>query len=610
MRYTMKREILISATQREVRVAILEDDQLVEMQVDRPEARRMVGDIYWGKVDAVLPGLQAAFVDIGTDKAAFLHASDLVYDEGDEDPDDDDDDDAEEADVAEPSADADQPDETDSPYAPEGGATVVVASSETPAKGGRENGGGGRRGRGRRGGRSGGGGGSGEAAGDSAPAVPASGGGGGGGGGGGRRGGRRQRAEPPQIQDVLKRGQSIIVQVSKEPISTKGPRVTAQVSIAGRFVVFMPFASRVGVSRKIGERAERQRLREQVQKVLPKNSGGVIVRTVGEDITQETFQNEITTLINQWAKINKKTKFVGNPPKLLHRETSLTRSIIRDLFSEKIDSLTVDSKQIFNEIVEYLQGIAPELVDRVKLYEEKVPLFDKADIETEIRDLFKRRCDLPSGGYIIIEPTEALVSVDVNSGRFVGKKDPEKTIFKTNSEAAREVARQVRLRDIGGIIVCDFIDMETRQNRERVLNELRTHLGRDRARTKAFAVSDLGLIEMTRQRVRQSHLQSMTESCPTCNGTGRVFTPETIVRRMERSVRRIAVEGRKDNLVVKLHPDTAIYLLENERDLLKKLEKGLGFSLEMRDDPLLRPDEFKLVVKGAGRDVTQQYAVA
>lgn len=594
MRYTMKREILISATQREVRVAILEDDQLVELQVDRPEARRMVGDIYWGKVEAVLPGLQAAFVDIGTEKAAFLHASDLVYDEGDDDSDDDDDDDDDvDDDIVEPAADAAQPDDAESPYAPEGGKPVVVASEEQrPGRGGRDRRG--RRGRGRRGGGGGGGGGSNEPA-EQQPA---------------RRGGRRQRAEPPQIQDVLKRGQSIIVQVSKEPISTKGPRVTAQVSIAGRFVVFMPFASRVGVSRKIGDRAERQRLREQVNKVLPKNSGGVIVRTVGEDITQETFQNEITSLINQWAKINKKTKFVGNPPKLLHRETSLTRSIIRDLFSEKIDMLTVDSKQIFNEIVEYLGGIAPELVDRVKLYEEKVPLFDKADIETEIRDLFKRRCDLPSGGYIIIEPTEALVSIDVNSGRFVGKKDPEKTIFKTNSEAAREIARQVRLRDIGGIVVCDFIDMETRQNRERVLNELRTHLGRDRARTKAFAVSDLGLIEMTRQRVRQSHLQSMTESCPTCNGTGRVFTPETIVRRMERSVRRIAVEGRKENLVVKLHPDTAIYVLENERDLLKKLEKGLGFSVEMRDDPLLRPDEFKLVVKGAGRDVTQQYAVA
>ena len=564
----MKREILISATQREVRVAILEDDQLVEMQVDRPEARRMVGDIYWGKVDAVLPGIQAAFIDIGTEKSAFLHNSDLVYDEDD----DDEDDDAEEVESDDEShSDPDPADAVvdsapdSSPYADgaEPAAAVVSAPVPPPAQQRKR-----------------------------------------------RGGGRRPKKEPPQIQDVLKRGQHIIVQVSKEPISTKGPRCTAQVSLAGRFVVFMPFASRVGVSRKIGDRAERGRLREQVQKVLPKNSGGVIVRTVGEDVTQETFEREITTLINQWQKINKKTKFVGSPPKLLHRETSLTRGIIRDLFSTKVDKLTVDSKQVYNEVVEYLNDIAPELVDRVALYEEKTPLFDKANIEGEIRDLFKRRCDLPSGGYIIIEPTEALVSVDVNSGRFVGKRDPEKTIYKTNSEAAREVARQIRLRDIGGIIVCDFIDMETKANRDKVLQELRTHLGRDRARTKAFAVSDLGLIEMTRQRVRQSHLQNMTEACPVCAGTGRVFTPETIVRRMERSVRRIAVEGRRDSLVVKLHPDTAIYLLENERDLLKKLSKGLGFTLEMRDDPLLRPDEFKLVVKGAGRDVTQQYAVA
>jgi ribonuclease G len=246
----------------------------------------------------------------------------------------------------------------------------------------------------------------------------------------------------------------------------------------------------------------------------------------------------------------------------------------------------------------------------VKLYEESVPLFDKYELEKEIRDLFKRRCDLPSGGYIIIEPTEALVSIDVNSGRFVGKKDPEKTILKTNVEAAREVARQLRLRDVGGIIVCDFIDMESKQNRERVLQELRTHLGRDRARTKAFAVSDLGLIEMTRQRVRQSHLQSMTEACPTCHGTGRVFTAETILRRMERAVKRMAVEGRKDPLVVRLHPDVAMYVLEQEKDVMKRLEKSVGFGVELRDDPLLRPDEFKLVVKGAGRDVTQQYAVA
>lgn len=541
----MKREILISATQREVRVAIIEDEQLVELQVDRPENKRMVGDIYLGKVEAVLPGLQAAFVNIGTEKSAFLHNSDLVYDEdGDEDDDEegDDEDEGAEADDAEAAASGE-------------------AQAEKPAK------------------------------------KP-------------RRGGRRRRKDPPKIEDVLKRGQSLIVQVSKEPISTKGPRVTAQVSMAGRFLVYMPFASRVGVSRKIGERAERQRLREQVQKVLPKDSGGVIVRTVGEDVTQETFSRELNTLITSWQKINKKTKFVGNPPKLLHRETSLTRGIIRDLFSTKVDRLTVDSKQVYNEIVEYLQGIAPELIERVNLHEDKVPLFDKEGVETEIRDLFKRRCELPSGGYLIIEPTEALVSIDVNSGRFTGKKDPEKTVTKTNVEAAREIARQLRLRDVGGIIVCDFIDMETKANRDRVLQELRTHLGRDRARTKAFAVSDLGLIEMTRQRVRQSHFHAMTEACPTCNGTGRVFTAETIVRRMERAVRRLASEGRRDAVVIKLHPDTAMYVLEEEKDLVKRLEKGVGFSLEMRDDPLLKPDEFKLVVKGAGRDITSQYAVA
>jgi ribonuclease G len=519
----MKREILISSTSREIRVAIIEDDQLVELLVDRPEARRMVGDIYLGRVEAVQPGIQAAFVDIGTEKSAFLHASDLVVPGADEDDD-------------EEEGEGDEAEEAD--------------------------------------------------------AAPR----------------RSRRANVVPIQDVIKKGDTLIVQVSKEPISTKGPRVTAQVSMAGRFLVFMPHASRVGVSRKIGDRTERARLREQVEGILPPKSGGVIVRTVGEDATPEAFQRELNTLISTWKRIKKKT-FVRAPTQI-HRETSLTRGIIRDIFSTKVESIEVDSKQVFNEIVEYLKGIAPELTERVKLYEGNVPLFDKANIETEIRDLFKRRCELPSGGYLIIEPTEALVSIDVNSGRFTGKKDPEKTILKTNLEAAREVARQIRLRDMGGIIVCDFIDMETKGNRDRVLQEIRTHLGRDRARTKAFPVSDLGLIEMTRQRVRQSHLQQMTEACPTCSGTGRVFTPETIARRVERSVKRMAVEGRRDQIVVKLHPEVALYVLDQEKDYVRKLEKSAGFALEMRDDPLLRPDEFKLVVKGAGRDVTQQYSVA
>ncbi|HEU4787526.1 MAG TPA: ribonuclease E/G, partial [Gemmatimonadaceae bacterium] len=250
----MKREILINANPRETRVAIIEDDQLVELLVDRPDARRMVGDIYLGRVEAVLPGIQAAFVDIGTEKSAFLHASDLVYpeDEADEDDGDEDDD-------------------------------------------------------------------------------------------GDTERGRRRRAKAPPIQDVLKRGQDLVVQVSKEPISTKGPRVTAQVSLAGRFLVYMPFAERVGVSRKIGDREARKRLRGQVEEVLPKDSGGVIVRTVGEDVTKETLERELTTLIGQWKRIKRKTHFV-RAPSAIHRETSLTRGLMRDVFSTKVEQVTVDSK--------------------------------------------------------------------------------------------------------------------------------------------------------------------------------------------------------------------------------------------------------------------------
>jgi ribonuclease G len=250
------------------------------------------------------------------------------------------------------------------------------------------------------------------------------------------------------------------------------------------------------------------------------------------------------------------------------------------------------------------------LKERVTLHKEDQPLFDKFDVESEIRDLFKRRVDLPTGGYCVIEPTEALVSIDVNTGRYTGKRDPEKTILKTNVEAAREIARQLRLRDVGGIIVCDFIDMESSENRNKVLQELRQYLARDRARTKAFAVSDLGLIEMTRQRVRPSLLQSMTEACPACSGTGRVFLPETVVRRLERSLKRAALADKDPRMTVRLHPEVALYLLEQEPNFLKNLEKQTGIDLEIRDDPMMKLDEFKLMSQPAGRDVTQVYLVA
>ena len=519
----MKREILISAGPRETRVAILEDDRLVELLVDRPEVRRLVGNIYRGKVEAVLPGIQAAFVDIGLGKSAFLHASDLIEPE-DEDLEED-----------------------------EGG-----------------------NGRARS-------------------------------GGGGSGAGSRKL---PNIQELVKRGESILVQVTKEPIGTKGPRVTAQVSLPGRWLVYMPFASKIGVSRKIDNRDERARLRQMVGKLLPKDSGGVIIRTVAEELTEEHFKRELKLLLGAWKKIKRKATFV-RPPALVQREASLTSGIIRDLFSDKVDHLWVDSKDVFGEIRQYLGQVDPELLERVTLYQESTSLFDKFDIESEIRDLFKRRVDLPTGGYLIVEPTEALISIDVNTGRYTGSaKDPEKTILRTNLEAAREIARQLRLRDIGGIIVIDFIDMDARSNRDRVVQELRTHLGRDRARTRAFAVSDLGLVEMTRQRVRESLWASMTLPCPACDGTGRVFRPEVVVRRIERSLRRVGQERKDRQLTVRVHPEVALYLLEQEPDFLKHAAHETGVDLDLRDDPMMRLDEFRFVAQPVGRDVTQRYAVA
>jgi ribonuclease G len=566
----LKREILINGSQRETRVAILEDDRLVELLVDRPDHRRTVGDIYLGRVEAVLPGIQAAFVDIGQEKSAFLHASDLLEPDEDEEPEDE---------------------EPEDPPEAEQTATVeVVEEQEAESVQERK---GGWRSRDRRRRRGNGG-----AAATERPA------------GEGRQREISPRRALPNIQDILKKGQNLPVQVTKEPIGSKGCRVTAQISLPGRFLVYMPYASKVGVSRKIESREQRGKLREMVSKLLPKDAGGVIVRTVAEGVTEEHFRREIESLMALWKKINRKKSFVRRAPAVLQRETSLTRGIIRDLFSSKVDALHVDMKELYNEIEQYLQQIDPDLMSRVHLYTDSTPLFDKFDIESEIRDLFKARVELPTGGSLVIQPTEALISIDVNTGRYTGKKDPEKTILRTNLEAAREIARQIRLRDIGGIIVCDFIDMETRLNRDKVLQELRTHLGRDRARTKALAVSELGLVEMTRQRVRPSLWHSMTTDCPTCAGTGRVFTPEVVSRRLERALRRAGHERRERQLSVRLHPEVALYLLEEEPRLLQTLTKLTGVDIELRDDPMMRLDEFRLMSRPAGRDVTDLYAVA
>ena len=511
-RNPLKREILISASDEESWVALREDGRLTELMFDRPDQDRLVGDIFLGRVEAVLPGIQAAFVDIGEEKAAFLHGSDLGRVHEDEN-------------------------------------------------------------------------------------------------GEGTRGHAHQRQErnSTAIQNVLTKGQKLLVKVTKEAISTKGPRCTTQISLPGRFLVYIPDSSQVGVSRKIDQRKERSRLRAMAREVVEGGAGGVIVRTAGEELTQEKLEKEYRELRQRWNAIEKKAG-KAEAPSLIRAEAKLISGVIRDLFTNRFDAVTIDDRTVYEQIVEYVRAFDPELPGRIHYYERREHIFDHAGIEKEIQRSFRSRVDLPSGGHVIIEPTEALVSIDVNTGRFTGrKKDPEHTILKTNMDAAREIATQLRLRDIGGIIVMDFIDMESQENRDRVLHELRTHLGRDRARTRTWEVSDLGLIEMTRQRVRPSILQSLTEPCAVCEGSGHVWTAATLVREIERSVYRAGVSGEEQQILIRVHPQVALQIMEFEPRFIRKLSRRARLRLDIRDDPLMRPDEFRLLSGRAEADVTDKY---
>jgi ribonuclease G len=370
----------------------------------------------------------------------------------------------------------------------------------------------------------------------------------------------------------------------------------------------MPFSSHVGISRKIEARSERARLREMARDLLDEDSGGLIVRTVGEELTKSALKRELKTLQKTWAKIGRRAESL-RAPALAHEETHLTSGIIRDQFSQKIDLLTVDSRDLAHEVKSYVGQVNPELLGRVKAHRGKRPIFDKFGVEEEIRRAFNRKVVLPSGGHIIIEQAEALVAIDVNTGRYTGKKDPAQTILRTNMDAAVEVCRQLRLRDIGGIIVVDFIDMDDPAAREDVLQQVRSQLGRDRARTKVFPISDLGLMEMSRQRVRPSLHQTMTTACPYCDGDGRILAPETVVRRIERSLRRAASAGEVRDLTIIVHPTVALHLLEAEHSFMRDRESETGMALDVRDDPLLGLDQFRLLAAPADADVTSKYVL-
>lgn len=508
------REIIVNAEPGQTRVAILEDGQLVEYMIERPEQRRIVGDIFKGKVTAILPGIQAAFLDIGLEKGAFLHVSDLSPDPDKLELDDDD-------------------------------------SGET-----RES-------------------------------------------RGSRDGGRRV-----PIEEALKKGDELLVQVMKEPIGTKGPRVTAQVTLPGRFVVLMPDMDHVGVSRKIDDRNERQRLRQIIQKHRPPGVG-VITRTVGSGEPEEAFASDIRYLHSTWQKIQKESA-KKHAPCLVHQDMTLTTGLIRDIFSDHFDRLLVDDEAEYDQILEYVESISPELSERIELYDEEVPIFDSFEIEPELEKTLHRKVWMKKGGYLCIDQAEALIAIDINTGRFKGKSDQEETIFRCNLEAAREIPRQLRLRDIGGLIVIDFIDMASEENRVAVLEELRRHLKNDRARTKTFPVSELGLVEMTRQRVRPAMTSYYSVVCPACDGTGHILSPETMLAKIERILRRAGRNSLLPRIEVRVHPARADYLLEEGFDRIAALENRYDVAVDVREDREMKHDDMR-VLDDRGRDITNRF---
>ena len=513
----MKKEIVINSTPHEIRIAMFEDGDVVELLVEGADAKRIVGNVYKGKVTSVKPGLQAAFIDIGMERAGFLHASDLDHDDSEEDDD--------------------------------------------------------------------------------------SGGGGGGGRGGGR--GRGRHRFVPDIGKVLRVGDSILVQVTKEPISTKGPRLAADVSLPGRYLVMMPKGRHVGVSRKIEDRRERVRLKQLLQQYRP-DEGAFIIRTAATSVSDDAIKQDVLYLSDLFRKIDKGSA-ESVAPALVHEDVGTVVGLIRDIFKEDTHRLVIDDRDDYSRLMSYAKTFAPEMCERIHLYKGDLPIFDEFEIEVEIRKTLDKRVWMKKGGYLIIEPTEALVSIDVNTGRFTGRRNQEETIYQTNMLAAREVARQLRLRDMGGIIVIDFIDMENEGNKKRVFNELRNHLSRDRARHKVFQVSGLGLVEMSRQRVRPSLLSQLSDDCPFCTGTGKVLSMETMSNKIERLVHRIAIVTGEHRLQIQANPVLALYMLEERPEQFRELSRSFDLELNVLDDAALHVEEFRIVSLTSGKDLIAEF---
>jgi len=408
-----------------------------------------------------------------------------------------------------------------------------------------------------------------------------------------------------QIQDLLKEGQEVIVQVVKDPIGTKGARITSHISLPGRHLVFMPTVDHVGISRRIDNEKERKRLREIINRMRPPGTG-FIVRTVAEGVSEDKLVADIRFLIQEWNEVGK-SKDQKPAPMLLHPDLEMVLRATRDLFTNEVSKLIIDDRDEYERVLNFVETLDPALKAQVELYTGEDPIFDAYGVEQEIRRALNRKVWLKSGGYLVIDQAEALIAIDVNSGRYVGKKNLEETITRINTEAAKEIVYQLRLRNIGGIIIIDFIDMDKAQNREKVFKALQEALGRDRAKTNVLKISELGLVEMTRKRVRESLGRMLNEACPYCEGKGFIRSKVTVVFEIFREIRREAPNFAEPTLVVNCHPEVAKMLQNEERTELRYLMDRYNKSIQVKAQPNYHQEQFEIYGRQAQKQgATQQ----
>jgi len=500
--------LVINADGPETRVALVEDGLLGELYIERKRERGIAGNIYKGRVERVLPGMQAAFVNIGAEKSAYLHVSDVRG----------------------------TPDDLKRLFSGDAGKNSDDEDDEEAD--------------------------------------------------------RKRAHGGARIEDLLKEGQEIVVQVTKEPISTKGARTTRYVSLPGRHLVFMPTVDHIGISRRIASDKERRRLRDIVESMRPPGSG-FIVRTVAENVSEKELKSDMEFLIKLWNEIVKRSES-GRCPALIYNDLDLLLRTVRDMFTPDVEKLIIDSRAEYDRVKKFINALMPDFTGHIELYDGADPIFDGYGIEIEIDRALERKVWLKSGGYLIVDEMEALTAIDVNTGRFVGKSSLEDTITKTNLEACREVAEQLRIRSIGGMIVVDFIDMDRANNREKVTRAFNEHLRRDRAKATVTRISELGLIEMTRKRTRESLLHNLTEPCTYCEGKGYTKSRHTVAYELLREIRRQGDLIESDTIIIEAHPLVAEVLSVTDRGFIEDLEKRLQKRIVVKARGSFHMEDFEI----------------